>query len=468
MDEFEQYSGKLIRTLQVRIKDVPGAFAHLARVIGDTGALLGDITRVQITSHDVVRRVQVYVDDAEHLRRMIDGISGLEEVTLVSVEDEVMKIHEGGKLHSTSRVRLDSINSLRMVYTPGVAQVCRAIQDNPALARRYTTLGNSVAVLTNGTAVLGLGDIGVLAGMPVMEGKCVIFDEMAGISATPILVDSHDPKAVIETAALIAPSFGGINLEDIAAPECFEIENALKARLKIPVFHDDQHGTAVVSTAALVSALKTVGRKMEEASVVINGSGAAGIAIAKMLIDFGAGEIILCDRVGAVWAGRSEHMNPYKEEIARLTNPARVRGDLAGVLAGRNVFIGVSGPNLVSPAMVKSMAKGAIVLALANPVPEIAPKAALAAGAAVAADGRSVNNALGFPGIFRGALDSGATAITDGMTKAASLALASLAGEGELLPDFLDRSIHRRVAEAVAQAARADGVAQKITDVTNR
>ena len=459
MDEFEQYSGKLIRTLQVRIKDIPGAFAKLAGVIGDTGALLGDISRVQVTSHDVVRRVQVFLDDADHLKRMIDGIAALDGVTLVSVDDEVMKIHEGGKLHSTSRVRLDSIGSLRMVYTPGVAQVCRAIQDHPDLARKYTTIGNSVAVLTNGTAVLGLGDIGVLAGMPVMEGKCVIMDEMVGISASPILVDTHDAKALIEAATLIAPTFGAINLEDIAAPDCFDVETELRSRLRIPVFHDDQHGTAVVTIAAMISALKTVGRRMEDTSVVINGAGAAGIAIAKMLMEFGVGDVVLCDRVGAIYEGRAAHMNPYKEEIARRSNREGGRGDLARTMAGKHVFIGVSGPGLVTSAMVRSMAKDPVVLALANPVPEIAPKAALAAGAAVAADGRSVNNALGFPGIFRGALDSAATSISDAMTKAAALTLAELATDGELMPDFLDRSVHRRVADAVAEAARRSGVA---------
>lgn len=458
-DEMEQYSGKLVKTLRVEIQDQPGAFAALASAIGVEGALLGDIVRVRITSHVVIRDVTVYVEDDSHLNRIIEAVRGLSQVTLMDVRDEVQAIHRGGKIMVTSRVPLRTVADLRMIYTPGVAQVCQAIQNDPGLAYELTSIGNSVAVVTNGTAVLGLGDIGIRAGMPVMEGKAVILVEMGQVSAFPILVETHEPKALIETVERIAHTFGAILLEDIAAPACFEVEQTLIDRLDMPVFHDDQHGTAVVALAALRNALRQVGKTMESVRVVINGAGAAGVAIARMLLEHGTGDVILCDRAGAIWQGRTEHMNRWKEELAGNTNRDRCHGNLAEALTGSDVFIGVSGPNLVSRQMVSSMASGAVVLALANPVPEIRPQDALAAGAAVVADGRSINNALGFPGIFRGTLDARARRINRQMLAAASTALADMGAPEHLVPDFMDRSVHRRVAEAVKSAAVESGAA---------
>jgi malate dehydrogenase (oxaloacetate-decarboxylating) len=341
-----------------------------------------------------------------------------------------------------------------MVYTPGVAQVCQAIQQRPELAHELTSAGNSVAVVTNGTAILGLGDIGIRAGMPVMEGKAVILIEMARVSAYPILVDTHDPDELVHTVQKIAHTFGAILLEDIAAPVCFEVEPRLIESLDIPVFHDDQHGTAVVTLAALTNALRIVGKTPADVRVVVNGAGAAGMAIARMLLEYKFGDIILCDRAGAIYNGRTEHMNPWKDEIARLTNHESRKGPLAQVMRGAEVFIGVSGPRLVTPDMVRSMAKDAIVFAQANPTPEIRPADAMEAGAAVAADGRSVNNALGFPGIFRGTLDAHARRITRSMMAAAVNALVSLAQPDHLVPDFMDREVHKKVAEAVKAAAK--------------
>ena len=453
-EEMEQYSGKLVKTLRVRVQDHPGAFAALASVIGAEGALLGDIARVRVTGHEVLRDVTVYVDDADRLQHMIDRINNESPATLVDVRDEVLDVHRGGKVAMTSRVGLNTLEDLRRIYTPGVAQVCQAIQRQPELAYGLTSLGNSVAVITNGTAVLGLGDIGIRAALPVMEGKAVILIEMAQVSALPILVETHDPAEFIPTVERIAHSFGAVLLEDVAAPACFEIEQTLIDRLDVPVFHDDQHGTAVVTLAALTSALRIVGKSSADVRVVVNGAGAAGMAIARMLIEHHFGDIILCDRAGAIYNGRADHMNPWKDKIAEVTNHEQLKGTLADVLKGADVFIGVSGPNLVSQDMVRSMAKDAIVFAQANPVPEIRPADALAAGAALAADGRSINNALGFPGIFRGTLDAHAQRITRNMLVAAVDALADLAQHDHLVPDFMDRAVHRKVADAVKSAAQ--------------
>jgi len=318
-----------------------------------------------------------------------------------------------------------------------------------------------VAVVSNGTAVLGLGDVGVRAAMPVMEGKSVILMEMVDIAAVPLLVETHEAGRLIEAVAMIAPTFGAILLEDIAAPLCFEVEDALRARLDIPVFHDDQHGTAVVVLAALIGALKTTGKKAEELRVVMNGAGAAGSAVARFLLNFGVKDVVLCDRAGAVYRGRKENMNPAKEAIAAITNRANERGTLAEVIRGKDCFIGVSVAGAVTGDMVRAMAPEPIVFAMANPVPEIWPDEALEAGAAAAEDGRHINNALGFPGIFRGALDARARQINEEMKVAASYALARLAPEGELVPDFMDRSVHRAVADAVAETARKSGVARR-------
>ncbi|MFO8008950.1 MAG: malic enzyme-like NAD(P)-binding protein [Candidatus Brocadiia bacterium] len=368
--------------------------------------------------------------------------------------DEVLRLHEGGKTRMVSRLKIDSVQRLRQIYTPGVAEVSRLIEAEPDRLYDYTSVGETVAVVTNGTAVLGLGDVGVRAAMPVMEGKAVILMEMVDIAAVPMLVDTKDADRLVETVAAFAPTFGAILLEDIAAPLCFEVEDRLKERASVPVFHDDQHGTAVVVLAALISALKISGKRAEDLRVVMNGAGAAGSAVARFLLDYGVADVVLCDRAGAIYQGRGEHMNPAKERIARETNRDNEQGTLEEVMRGKDVFIGVSVGGIVSKEMVRSMAPEPIVFAMANPVPEIWPHEAVEAGAVAAEDGRHINNALGFPGIFRGALDARATDINEPMKVAAASALAELAPEGELVPDFMDRAVHRAVADAVAHAAR--------------
>lgn len=374
--------------------------------------------------------------------------------------EDILSLHQRGKTRMTSRIKLRTVEQLRQIYTPGVARVSKIIEADPERMYDYTSVGDTVAVITNGTAVLGLGDVGVRAAMPVMEGKCVIFMEMVDIAAVPLLVDSHDAERVIETVAAVGPTFGAILLEDIAAPLCFEIEDRLKARLDVPVFHDDQHGTAVVVLAALIGALKITGKKAQELRVVMNGAGAAGTAVAKFLLNYGVKDVVLCDKSGAIFRGRKEHMNPAKEAVAAITNKDNERGMLAEMMRGKDCFIGVSVAGVVTGEMVRSMAPDPIVFAMANPVPEIWPDEALEAGAAAADDGRHINNALGFPGIFRGALDARARQINEEMKVAAASALARLAPEGELVPDFMDRNVHRAVADAVAAAARKTGVAR--------
>ena len=374
-----------------------------------------------------------------------------------------------GKLEVTPRAAVDSKEALSLVYTPGVAQPCLEIQKDVDKSYELTRRWNTVAVVTDGSAVLGLGDIGPEAGMPVMEGKCVLFKAFGGVDAIPLCVRSHDVDEIVNTVALLAGSFGGVNLEDIAAPRCFEIERKLKERCDIPIFHDDQHGTAVITLAGLTNALKVVGKKLEDVKIVLNGAGAAAIAITKLLLSAGAKDVTLCDRKGAIYAGRTEGMNPVKEEIAQVTNPAKQAGSLADVLAGADVFIGVSAPGAVTTDMVRTMNRDAVIFACANPTPEIFPDDAKAGGAAVVATGRSdypnqINNVLAFPGIFRGALDARASDINDAMKIAAAEALAGLVGD-ELSADYIipaafDPRVKDAVASAVAQAARDSGVAR--------
>ena len=374
-----------------------------------------------------------------------------------------------GKLEMVSRCPIQTQEDLSLAYTPGVAAPCLEIQKDPALSFQLTRRQNLVAVITDGSAVLGLGDIGPLAGMPVMEGKCVLFKEFAGVDAVPLCVDTQDVEEMVQTIALISKSFGGINLEDIAAPRCFEVERRLKERCDIPVFHDDQHGTAVVITAALTNALKVVGKKKEQVKVVLNGIGAAGGAAAKLLLDLGYSNLILCDKDGILCAG-DPNLLPHHAELAARTNQARQRGTLADALVGADVFIGVSRSGLVTGEMVESMAKDPILLAMANPVPEIMPDIALAHGAAVVGTGRSdfpnqINNVLVFPGLFKGALSCGAVQITEGMKHAAARALADLVPPEQLsptciLPSPLNRAAAEAVAHAVAEEARRTGHAR--------
>lgn len=389
----------------------------------------------------------------------------------MDVKKVALEQHEKwqGKIEVISRAKLETPEDLSIAYTPGVAEPCLHISKDVDLSYKYTRRGNLVAVVTDGTAVLGLGDIGPEAGMPVMEGKCVLFKEFGGVDAFPLCVRSKDVDTIVDTVALLAGSFGGVNLEDIAAPRCFEIERKLKERCDIPIFHDDQHGTAVVTAAALFNALKLTGKKLSDISVVTSGAGAAGIAIIKLLVKLGLKEVIMCDRRGAIYEGR-EGLNTEKEEMSKISNRNMKKGSLADVLVGADVFIGVSAPGTVTEEMVRSMAKDPILFPMANPVPEIMPDLARNAGAAVVGTGRSdfanqINNVLAFPGIFRGTLDVRAKDINDDMKIAAAYAIANLIDEKDLRPDYIipnpfDKRVAPAVAKAVAQAARDTGVAR--------
>lgn len=382
-----------------------------------------------------------------------------------------LELHKAnhGKFEISSKVSLSTPEDLTLAYTPGVAAPCLEIKDNPKKIYDYTTKGNTVAVVTNGTAVLGLGNIGAGAGLPVMEGKAVLFKGFAGVDAIPICLDTHDTNEVIRAVELMAPSFGGVNLEDIKGPECFVIENELRKRLDIPVFHDDQHGTAIVVSAGLTNALRLVGKTFADAKVVINGAGSAGISICKLLLELGIGDVILVDRQGALAVGE-EWMNPAQKEMAEKTNKEQLHGDLKTAMVGRDVFIGVSAPNVVSAEMVSTMANDAIVFAMANPTPEIMPDEAKKGGARVVATGRSdfpnqINNVLVFPGIFKGALEARATDITEDMKIAAVKAIADIITPEELNEDYIipgafDERVANGVAEAVAKTAVETGVSK--------
>ena len=394
---------------------------------------------------------------------------------MANVDKEALALHKTnrGKLEVRSKVPLKTNKDLTLAYTPGVAAPCLEIKDDFDKIYDYTNRGNLVAVVTNGTAVLGLGDIGAGAGLPVMEGKAILFKGFAGVDAIPICLNTKSVSEIIKTIQLMAPSFGGINLEDIKAPECFDIEQALKDSVDIPVFHDDQHGTAIVVAAALINALRLVGKKFEDIKVVVNGAGAAGMAITYLIQKMGAKNVMLCDSTGAIYEGRGKGMNPYNDQIAAVTNFDKEAGQLVDIIHGADVFIGVSKANLLSEEMVKSMNKDAIILAMANPVPEIMPDKARAAGARVICTGRSdfpnqVNNLLAFPGIFRGALDVRATDVNEEMKIAAAYAIASLVSNDELNEEHVittpfDERVAPTVAAAVAKAAQESGVARNKT-----
>ena len=385
---------------------------------------------------------------------------------------ESLRLHEewGGKIEVIATVPVKTKEDLSLAYTPGVAQPCLEIQKDVEKSYTLTRRHNMCLVVTDGSAVLGLGDIGPEAGMPVMEGKCVLFKAFGDVDAFPLCVKSKDVDEIVNTIYMISGSFGGVNLEDISAPRCFEIERKLKQKCDIPIFHDDQHGTAVITLAGLVNALRVVGKKKEDGKVVVNGAGAAAISITRLLLDDGFSDITLCDRRGTIYEGRAEGMNPFKEEMARVTNRAKLKGTLADALKGADVFIGVSAPGAVTTEMVKTMAKDAILFACANPTPEIFPDEAKAGGARVVATGRSdfpnqVNNVLAFPGIFRGTFDVRASDINDAMKRAAAYAIAGLISEEELneeyiLPAAFDPRVGKAVAAAVAEAARRSGVAR--------
>jgi len=456
-------------TLDCRLDNVPGTLGRLCNAIGDAGGNIGALDGFDVRGPELRRCLVVHCRDEAHQLRVVEAVKALKGINLVDWWDRTYRMHEGGKISTGTAAPVNDRDDLSMAYTPGVARICLSIHDNPDLSHEYTIRRNTVAIVSNGTAVLGLGDIGPEAAMPVMEGKAMLFKEFGGVDGFPICINARTADEVVDFVQRIAPTFGGINLEDIKAPECFEIEERLKASLDIPVFHDDQHGTAVVALAALWNSLKITGKKMEDLSVVIAGIGAAGVAIGKILINAGVGEIVGCDRVGAIYTGRSD-LNFAKEWFAEHTNPSRKMGSIADVMRGADVFLGVSGPDLITAADVRTMASKPIIFAMANPNPEIRPEE-VDGLAAVMATGRSdypnqINNVLCFPGIFRGALDVHATDITENMKLAAAIAIAESVTDAQLSPQFVvpsvfDRSVVDRVAPAVSKAAIADGVIRK-------
>jgi len=455
-------------TIRIRIERKPGALARVATTVGFQEALVGSIPVIKVEKDFVVRELDIYARDETHQDQVVEALKMLPGVEILSVSDRTFAYHEGGKIDVVPRKRLMGREDLSMAYTPGVGRVSMALSRDPSAAYRYTMKGNSIAVVTDGTAVLGLGNIGPIAALPVMEGKAMLFREFAGINAFPICLSVTDPDAIVAAVKAISPSFAGINLEDISAPRCFEIERRLYDELEIPVLHDDQHGTSIAVLAALKNALIRVSKKLEEIRIVLSGTGAAGVACAKMLLEAGAGQIICCDRKGALYPGRGEGMTPVKEELAAATNPERRRGTLLEVLDGADLFIGVSSGNLLRPSDLKVMAPRPIVFALANPIPEVDPWEALDY-APIVATGRSdfpnqINNALVFPGVFRGALDARARKINSAMKIAAAEAIAALVAPEELadqhiIPGIFNREIAPAVARAVAKAAVATGVA---------
>ncbi|MCJ7543735.1 MAG: NAD-dependent malic enzyme [Phycisphaerae bacterium] len=440
--------------MRVRLEDKPDALGPVLAAVVKAGARTGEIQLAEHPAGAMVYDIQVFTTGDEQMAAARQAAAAVKGAEVLTVLDPAMETHRGGACETRSRTPISSNTDLRIVYTPGVARVCKAIQADPANAWEFTNICNRVAIATNGTAILGLGDIGVLAGLPVMEGKAAIFWEFARISAEPVLIDTHDPEEFITIMEKLAAGFGAIQIEDVAAPACFHITRELDRRLPIPVFHDDQHGTATIVLAGLLSALKKTGKNIERMRCAISGAGAAGTAIADMLHIAGIDDVVLADRAGILYRGRKENMNAEKVALAQRTNKDNIRGTLADAMAGRDLFIGVSQPNLVSQAMVASMTKAPIVFALANPVSEITVAEAYQAGAAVAADGRMMNNALAYPGIFRGALDSAAESITVDMMLAAAAALAGLVPQGQLMPKMMDPATHQAVARAVANAAQ--------------
>jgi malate dehydrogenase (oxaloacetate-decarboxylating) len=462
-------SASFSATLRVHLDDRPGAFADVARTIADTGGSLGAIDLVRVEEGKKIRDVTVDAASADHIEQIVAAVRTLSGVEVEHVSDRTFLLHLGGKIEMVSKSPLKTRDDLSMAYTPGVARVCTAIHDDPAKVWNLTIKQNTVAVVSDGTAVLGLGDIGPEAAMPVMEGKAMLFKEFGGVDAWPICLDTKDVGEIVAAVAAIAPGFGGINLEDISAPRCFEIEAELKERLDIPVFHDDQHGTAVVVTAAFLNALRIVGKRPEDVRVVLTGVGAAGVAVTDMLLNAGVRDIIGADRVGTIHRGRTD-LNPWKAAFAEKTNPDDFAGTADEALAGADVFLGLSGPGAVSVEGIRSMADRAIVFAMANPTPEVPPEE-IEGLVAVIATGRSdypnqINNVLAFPGIFRGALDVRASAINEEMKLAAAQAIAAVVKPDELSPEYVIPSVFNRevapaVAAAVSAAAEASGVARK-------
>ncbi len=450
----ERYGARVIYTFRCRLADRAEHLGQVVSLIGSKGIHTGDLHVVGVDEQSKDYSITVYASDTPVVEALIADLNAMTGVSVLEVRNDIMETHRKGTIKIVSKAPINSLNDLRMVYTPGVASVCQEIEANPAKARELTGLSDRVAIVTNGTAVLGLGDIGVVPSLPVMEGKASIFAEFAGLSAIPILVDTKDVNVFVETVVKIAPSFGAIQLEDVAAPACFEIEAQLQDRLDIPVMHDDQHGTATVTLAAIIRALKLTNKKADECRAIILGAGAAGQAIAYILQKFGLKDVVIYDSVGPIYRGRTERMNAYKQTMAERTNKDNQSCPLAEGFKGKDIFIGVARPNMVTKEMIASMNPKPIVFPMSNPIGEISVKDALAAGAAIAADGRTINNALVYPGLFRGALDAGATDITYAMQEAAAEMVASLAQGNELLPNMLDRNVHKQVIQAVANAWR--------------
>ncbi|MFN8018708.1 MAG: NAD-dependent malic enzyme [Acidimicrobiales bacterium] len=460
-------------SIRVRLDNQPGTLGRMAAAIGGVGGNIVALEGFEAKEEHLDEDLIVNCRSEEHIAEVVASLDGVEGIEVLSVSDRTFAMHDGGKIEVLARMPVADRDDLSMAYTPGVARICTEIELHPERVHELTIKKNTVAIVTDGTAVLGLGNIGPEAALPVMEGKALLFKNFAGVDGFPICIDVGEAStleervdAIVETVQRIAPVFGGINLEDIAAPACFEVEDRLRASLDIPVFHDDQHGTAVVTLAALENALKIVGKQMADLRIVISGAGAAGVAIAKMLMGAGVTNILACDTKGAIHKGRTD-LNSVKQRFADITNPEGISGSLQDVLPGADVFIGVSAPDVIDADDLRKMASDPIVFAMSNPNPEIRPEKAKGL-VAVMATGRSdypnqINNVLAFPGIFRGALDAGATDVTEGMKQAAAAAIAECVAPEDLSPNFVipsvfDHRVGARVAEAVAAAAIADGV----------
>ena len=448
----QEYNPSLVLVLRCGTSDKPEFLSMLEDAAAQVGGLINQVDPVKTVSGQEVYDITVCFKNKGEIEKLLEMIKPSRNFSIVHENDKVLEMHDRGVIQVISKLPIRTQIDLRRVYTPGVASVCELIDKDPSKSSDYTTIYDRVAIITNGTAVLGLGDIGPVASMPVMEGKAAILAEFVDLSGIPILLDTKDVDSFVNAVALIAPSFGLIQLEDVAAPACFEIEQELSQRLDIPVFHDDQHGTATVVLAALISALDRVGKSPEECSVLMLGAGAAGCAVSLMLKEFGIGDIVLYDSKGPIYRGRTEYMNQFKDILAEKTNKNNQNCTFAEAFAGKDIFIGLSRPNVVTKEMVSAMNKNAIVFPLSNPVGEISKEDAVKAGAIVVADGRDVNNALAYPGLFRGALDAKAKEINMDMKVAAAKKLAKLAPSKDLLPDILDKNVHRKVAEAVANA----------------
>ena len=449
-------------TIRIQIPNQAGMLAHVTQAIASAGGSIGQIDLIEQTRKELVRDISIDAYSTEHAETIVEAVKALDNIKVVNVYDRTFNLHRGGKISVQSKIPLKNQGDLAMAYTPGVGRICTAIAEDPEKVYSLTAKGNMVAIVTDGSAVLGLGNLGAAGALPVMEGKAMLFKEFAGVDAFPICLATQDTDAIIETVKNIAPVFGGINLEDISAPRCFEIEARLQRELDIPIFHDDQHGTAIVSLAALFNALKLVKKSLGEIRIVINGAGAAGVAIARLLQKAGAEHLVLCDSRGILSSSRTD-LNDQKRSFA-----VSQTGTLAEAMAGADVFMGVSAPGVVTPEMVKAMAKDPIVFAMANPVPEIQPELIMT-DVAVMATGRSdyanqINNVLAFPGIFRGALDCRAKTMTTSMFLEAAAAIASLVKASDLdsehiIPSVFDERVAPTVSAAVQRAARADGVA---------